>query len=274
MTEGRTRELQRPRLRVLGVADPLPFEHVLAEPRIPVAGGGTQVGLAEPVGRRIGEGEERGGAVVRVARPPPDPDLLGIAAVAHDEVVRRRVGRPPGEEADRQVERPPPCVDRRRAAAKRGAELRQDQRRLGYGIEVGRDLVGLIGRVFVVLVERDVPGNLLRLGIDLDRATEASHRIEHLPRHLTDGPVRSQGDPHLVAVAVLDHGLMSAQVEGRDERARPVRGGERKRLPAPCGQPQRGVLELWLGRGELDRELPEHLRVGVERVACLAPPAV
>src|SRR5256885_1548554 len=36
-------------------------------------------------------------------------------------------------------------------------------------------------------------------------------------------------------------------------------------------RPQVGVLQLRLGRGKLDRELSEHLRVRVERVAGRAP---
>jgi hypothetical protein len=44
--------------------------------------------------------------------PPAHRDLLGVHRVAHDEVVRRRIGRRTGEQAHRQIERPPPRVDR------------------------------------------------------------------------------------------------------------------------------------------------------------------
>jgi hypothetical protein len=67
---------------------------------------------------------------------------------------------------------------------------------------------------------------------------------------------------------------MHAQVKGCDDRAGAVGRGQRERLPAARAQPQRGVLQLRLGRGKLHGELSEHLRVRVERVAGRAPGAV
>ena len=70
-------------------------------------------------------GVERRPAGSRIARPPADRDLLRIHRVAHDEVVRRRIGREAGEQVDREVERAPPRVDRRGAPAIRRAERRR-----------------------------------------------------------------------------------------------------------------------------------------------------
>ena len=81
---------------------------------------------------------------------------VGHPSVAHDEVVRRWIGRPSREEADREVEGAPPGVDRRRASAKRRPKCGEDERRAGGGLEVGRDLVGVIGRMLVVLVQRNL----------------------------------------------------------------------------------------------------------------------
>ena len=125
--------------------------------------------------------------------------------------------------------------------------------------------------MLVVLVQRDLPRHLLGRGIDLDGAPQAPHGLEHLARHLRHGPVGRERDPCLSTAAVLDHGLVRAQVKGCDDRAGAVGRGQRKRLPAARAQPQGGVLELRLGRGKLHRELSEHLRVRVERVAGRAP---
>ena len=73
---------------------------------------------------------------------------------------------------------------------------------------------------------------------------------------------------------VVDDGLVGVQVEDEAERARPVGCGQRQRLPAADGQPQRRVLELRLRRRQHRGQLPEHLRVGVQRVAGRAPPLV
>ena len=166
---------------------------------VPTRRSGVEVRVRKAVGRRVCEREEGRPLVIRIPRPPPDLDLLGIASVAHDEVIGRWIGRPSREEVDREVEGPPPGVDRRRATAKRRPEFRQDERRVGGGLEVGRHLVGVIGRMLVVLVERDLPRHLLGRGIDLDGAPQAPHGLEHLARHLRHGPVGRQRDPCLVA---------------------------------------------------------------------------
>ena len=51
-----------------------------------------------------------------------------------------------------------------------------------------------------------------------------------------------------------------------DERAGAVGRRQRQRLPAARAQPQRRVLELGLRGRKRRSQLPEHLRVGVERV--------
>ena len=99
---------------------------------------------AKPVGRRVRVGVEGRPAVARVAGPPADGDLLRVHRVAHDEVVRRRVGGRAGEQVHGQVERAPPRVDRRRAPAVGRAERGEHQRGLGRGGEVGGDLVGVV----------------------------------------------------------------------------------------------------------------------------------
>ena len=81
------------------------------------------------------------------------------------------------------------------------------------------------------------------------------------------------GDKRRAWEAVVSelYASMDVQVQGDDQRPAAVQGGQRGRLPAPCGQPQRGVLQLRLGRSELDRELAEHLTVRVQCVAGRLP---
>jgi hypothetical protein len=69
---------------------------------------------------------------------------------------------------------------------------------------------------------------------------------------------------------VLDHGLVCVQVQRDDERAEPSGAGSGS-SPNARGQAQGGVLALWLSRRQLRGDLPQHLRVRVERVAGLAP---
>ena len=236
------------------------------------AAAGESVARREALRRRVRVGVERGLAVARVAGPPADGDLLRVHRVAHDEVVRRRVGRRAGEEADREVERAPPGVDRRRAPAVGRAERGEHERGAGRRGEVGRDLAGVVGRVLVVLVERHGPRHLLRRRVDLDRAAEA--RGPPPARSRVTSPTGRSGvsaTRSRAPVAVLDDRLVRVQVERDDERPRAVGRRQRQRLPAARGQAQRGVLELRLGRRERHRELAEHLRVRVQRVAGRAP---
>ena len=57
------------------------------------------------------------------------------------------------------------------------------------------------------------------------------------------------------------------QVKPGEQRTGTIGRGKWQRLPPAGSQPQRGVLQLWLGRRQRDGELAENLRVGVQRVA-------
>ena len=246
--------MRRPRIGA--VADVLPVEHVLAESPSHRAAAGLRFAPPKPSGAGYASAKKAARSWFGSPGPPPDSDLLGIPSVAHDEVVRRWIGGPSREEADREVEGAPPCVDRRRASPKRRPELGQDQRRAGGGVEVDRHLLGVIARVLVVLGERHLPGHLLGCRIDLDSSGEAADGLQHLARHLGDGPVGRQRDPRLSPVAVLDDRLVRAQIEGGDDGPRAVGRRQRRRLPAACAQPQGGVLKLGLGRGSSTASFP------------------
>jgi len=73
-------------------------------------------------------------------------------------------------------------------------------------------------------------------------AFRLSYGLEYVARHLPYGPVGRERDPCLSTAAVLDHGLVRAQVKRCDNRAGAVGRGQRERLPAPRAQPQGGVL--------------------------------
>src|SRR5690349_13047167 len=104
MAEGGVRELEHDRRWILFGPHVLPVQDELAELRIPAGGLGTQIGVREPIGSGVSVGEERRSVVLGMPRPPADLYLLGIARVAHDEVVARGIGRLSGEERDREVE--------------------------------------------------------------------------------------------------------------------------------------------------------------------------
>ena len=133
------------------------------------------------------------------------------------------------------------------------------------------DLARVVARVLGVLVERRRPRRLLRGGVDLDRTDEGTDRREHLARDLADRPVRRERDLPDTPVAVLDDRFVAAQVERDHQRARAVGRRQRQRLPAACAQPQSRVLKLRLRRSERHRQLAQHLRVRVQRVARRAP---
>ncbi len=95
--------------------------------------------------------------------------------------------------------------------------------------------------------------------------------MEQLASDLPHRPIGRERDTQHATVTVLRDRLVSVEVERHHKRARAVGGGQRGGLPAARGQPQRGVLELGLGRSERRRELPEHLGVGVKRVAGVLP---
>ena len=139
------------------------------------------------------------------------------------------------------------------------------------GVEVGGDLGRVVGPVLLVLVEGRLPRHFLRLQVDLDLAAELLDCGQDGSGDLADRPVRSERDPVLAAVAVLDGGLMGSEVERDREGAGAVRGRQRKGCPSARREPKRPVLELGRGRRGGDRDLPEHLRVAVERIERLAP---
>jgi hypothetical protein len=107
--------------------------------------------------------------------------------------------------------------------------------------------------------------------IERDRPDHFGDTVENLPRDVADGPMRGEGNTATSAIAVLDHSPVGVQVHDDDERARPLGGGKRRRLPAPSSEAERGVLELRLLGRESSSKFSEHLRVGVERVARRTP---
>src|SRR5829696_402632 len=271
VVEDRLGELERECVGVVGRADVLPIEDELADVRVPVRRVGREVSGGEALRRRVGVAEERRSIIFLVARPPTNLDQLRIAGIAQDEVVPRRVGRLPGEELDREIEGAPPGVHGRRAPPERRAELRQNQRRLSGGREVGVDLVRFVGGVLAILVKRDRPRDLLRVRVDLDLSRQAADGIQDLAGHLGDRPVRGQRDSDFSPSRVLHERLVGAQVEAGDDRPGTIWGREWVGLPAARRETERGVLKLPLERREFDRELAEDLGVGVERDAGLAP---
>src|SRR4051795_4050668 len=149
-------------------------------------------------------GVEGRAAVVRIARPPTDRDLLRVHRVAHDEVVRRWVGRQAGEKADREVERPPPRVYRGRAAPVGSAELCEHEGGPSGRGEVWLDALLVVGVVLVVLVEPSAPRDLLGRRVDGYVTRYLAHGPQQVARDLADGSVRSERDASRAPVAVLD----------------------------------------------------------------------
>ena len=91
---------------------------------------------------------------------------------------------------------------------------------------------------------------------------------------IAHGTIRDERYARGAAVAMFHDGLMGVQVESRHDRAAAVRCRQCERLPPARRQPQGGVLQLRLGRGELDGQLAEELSVRVQGVAGLAPAVV
>jgi putative spermidine/putrescine transport system ATP-binding protein len=271
VAERRSRELYGRRVGIRGGADVVPFQDVLAEGAIPARLRRGQGHAGEAIRRRMRVGVKRRLAVSGVSRPPADRDLLRVHRVAHDEVVRRRIGRLPGEQAHREVERTPPRVDRSGAAAIRRPVCREDQRGLGRCGEVTGDLAWIVVRVLLVGVQRHLPRDLLRRRIDLHRAAKLAHRGQHPAGHLADRPVGGERNPLGPAAAVLDDRLVDPQVQRDNQGSGAVGRGQRRGLPAPCRQPQRRVLQLRLGRRQLHRELAEDLGMRVQGVTRRAP---
>ncbi len=138
-------------------------------------------------------------------------------------------------------------------------------------LEPAAHLVGVVAGVLIVLVERDGPRHLLRRRVDLHRAAEIADRRDQFARDGADRAVGHQRDGSRAAVAVLHERLVMAQIEGGDDRPGAVGRRQRRGLPAARGQPQRGVLQLWLLGRQRHCELAEHLRVRVQRVARRVP---
>ena len=213
------------------------------------AADGDRVSVREAGRGRVRERVERRLAVARVARPPAHGDLLRIHGVAHDEVARRRIGGQPGEQAHRQVEGPPPRVDRRGPPAVGRPVRRQDQRGLGRRGEIVSDLAGVVARVLVVLVQRHLPRHLLRGRVDLHRAAQRAHRRQHIPGDRADRAVRGERDrvrpgrhcarPRLREAAGQGRRPRIPNDPGRAAAGSPIRApsgaAPRAEAPAPAG---------------------------------------
>ena len=214
-------------------------------------------------------GVEGGLAVARIAGPPADGDLLGIHRVAHDEVVRGRVRRPAGEQADGEVERAPPGVDRRRAAAVGRAERGEHERGPGRGGEVGRDLRRCRSaraprprRAARVHGTSCGVGSISTVARELADRRRARSRVTAAHRAVGRRAGCRARCPSLCSTSASWCCRSSATTIAPGA----VRRRQRRRLPAARRQTQRGVLELRARRREHRRELAEHL--GVARAAC------
>jgi len=213
MAERRPGELKCRRVGIPGGPNVVPVEDVLAKGGVPAGLPRRQSHAGEAARRRMRVGVERRLVVSRVSRPPADGDLLRVHRVPHDEVVRRRVGGLPREQAHREIERTPPRVDGRGAPAVGRAVGGEDQRGLGRGGEVIGDLGGVVVRVLVVCVQRHLPRDFLRCWIDFHGAGKLAHRGQQATCHLTRRPVRGERDLLHPAAAVLDDRLVDPQVE-------------------------------------------------------------
>ena len=100
---------------------------------------------------------------------------------------------------------------------------------------------------------------------------KVADRGQDIAGHLGDGSVGDERDAVGASVAVFDDGVVGVEVEGNDERAGAVGGGERRGFPAAGGEAKGGVLELRFGWRQRDGELPEDLGVGVQGVAGVPP---
>src|SRR5271167_1040615 len=190
-------------MRIAAGAEVIPVQHVLAEFRLPAGSRGSEACVPEVLRRGVRVGVEGCPAVSHITGPPADRDLLRIHRVAHDEVLRRRIGWQTGEEAHRQIERTPPGVDGSRASTIRRTELSKHECGTGRGGEVGSDLAGIVGFVFVVLVEWHAPRYLLGRWVDLDGSSETTDRCEHLTRDLAYRSIRGQRYALHPPIAVL-----------------------------------------------------------------------
>jgi hypothetical protein len=79
------------------------------------------------------------------------------------------------------------------------------------------DLVGVVGGVLEVLIERHAPGCFLRPGVDVHGADEAGDVREHLASHFSDGSVGTQWRSSDATIAVFDDGFMPVEIEHHDQ---------------------------------------------------------
>ena len=138
-----------------------------------------------------------------------------------------------GEEVDREVERAPPGVDRRRAAAVGRAEGGEHERRLGRGGEVRRrPAPGRRSRARRPRRARRSTGPPAASG--RSRPAPPSSPTAASSSRVTSPTGRSgvERDAARAPVAVLGERLVRAQVERDDERAGAVGRGQRAASPS------------------------------------------
>ncbi len=178
---------------------------------------------------------------------------------------RRRAA---GEPGDRQIHRAPEEVDRADLAHEPGPEFGQDPIR---GEQLPPEQVRVLGAVGCVLgvgLERDGALDLPRLGPDGDLQVEFAQRRHGLAVELGDR-FRRQGDPPLVAAAGPDVQLVFAEVELDVERTpvvRDQRGGQ-----AACGDVERDLPPVVDHRRHRQSDLAHDLSPHVQRVAGIGP---
>jgi hypothetical protein len=114
----------------------------------------------------------------------------------------------------------------------------------------------------------------LRPRVDAYWADEVADSTQYVPGYVADCPVWRERDAAHPPVAVFSNHLVAVEVQGDDQRTRSVRCWQWQGLPPAGAEPQRGVLELGLGRGQGDRQLSEQLGMGVQGVAGGTPRSV
>ena len=275
VVERRAEELERRGMRVGARARVLPVEHEQAHLRLPAGGFGRQLALVEALGRRVGIRIEGGARVARIAGPPSDGHLLRVHRVAHDEVVRRRVGGVAGEEAHGQVEAAPPGVDRRssgrgRAPGTRSGRAQRGSRRRNNARRPPRHRSRARGPRRAATVQGTSCGvGSISTGPARPLIAWSSSRVTSPTGR--SGVSATRAERPSLCSATASWLWRSRAATSAPE---PSGAGNGLRLPAARGEPERRVLKLGLGRREGHRQLPEHLRVRMQRVAGLAPGVV
>ena len=159
-------------------------------------------------------------------------------------------------------------VERPRYGARKGGEY---QSRLCRYREVGTDLVGIIGGVFVIRIEGHGPRCLLGARIDLHGTDEVANRSEHGSGHLPDRTVRRERNAPDPSIAMFDQRLMATQIERHHQGTGSIRSWQWPRLPAASGEPECCVLELRLRGSQGHGKLSEHLGMCMQGVAGCGP---